>query len=392
MSQLKEYFNYRKFAAGQKRILFLDKGYFLQQESMACLREMGHVVYPLKVADEAKVMLERLLKSCVEFKPDAILGMNHFGLDAQGKISALLNELNIPVIFWYLDDFRFIIQQAEHLTRPNVLLFTFEKEDVPELKELGFEHVFYLPTASALDLNKNYRNTEFSYLREAVSYVGSSFEPTKKQWLRPGYEEKLAQLNLAQYFAQQGLSVVDFVLREQAHLFRSKDEVYHYAGYVSAQATQDYRVRILKNVSHENVHIFGDDKWRDLGLAAQVHPAVHNLQAAPSVFANSQINLNISSCQLKSGVNLRLYDIPAAGGFLLTDWKESVSGLFELDKEVVVYRSVEELNELIVFYSRHPEQRNKIIKNAGERIAAEHLLRHRLQAILEKAALVYKDY
>ena len=389
MSKLKEYFKYRKFSTERKRILFLDKSYFLQRESINCLQKMGHVVFPLKVVDDPKIMLESLLKSCVEFKPDAIMGMNHFGFDAEGKISGLLNGLNIPVIFWYLDDFRFIIQDAQQLVQPNVLLFTFEKEEVAELKQLGFEHVFYLPTATALDLNKNYRSGQYSFLQKAISYVGSSFEPTKKQWLRPGYKQKLSRLNLEAFFGQQKLSIVDYTLKEQAQLFPSKTELYHYAGYVSAQATQDYRVGILKNLTHNNVHIFGDEKWGDFGLQAQLHPAVHNINTAPSVFANSQINLNISSCQLKSGVNLRLYDIPAAGGFLITDWKEGVAELFRINEEVIVYHSVGELNDFISFYKKHPEKRDKIISKARARVEQEHLLRHRLQSILGRAERIY---
>jgi len=389
MSQLKEYFSYRKFAEEKKRIIFLDKNYFLQEASINCLQEMGHSVYQLKVADDPKEMLESLLKACAAFKPDAIMGMNHFGFDAEGKISALLNELQIPVIFWYLDDFRFIIQEGKNLALPNVLVFTFEKEDVPELSRLGFEHVEYLSTASALSTDKNYKTDQYSFLRNSVSYIGSSFEPTKKQWFREGYDEKLIQLDLDEFFKMDRLSIVDFVLQKQSSLFASKNELYHYAGYVSAHATQLYRINTLKKLEQDTLHIFGDEKWKDLGLRAAIHPPVNNIDAAPSVFANSMINLNVSSCQLKTGINLRLYDVPASGGFLLTDWKESIAELFDIGSEIIVYKSAEELDDLIGFYKKHPAEKEKITANARTRIEKEHLLRHRMQTILEKAEAVF---
>jgi len=390
MSRLKEYFAYKKFADDQNRILFLHKHYFLQDAAVKCLKEMGHAVYQLQVADEPKEMLESLLKSCVSFKPDAVMGMNHFGFDAEGSISALMNELKIPVIFWYLDDFRFIIQEGKNLTLPNVLIFTFEKEDVSELSNLGFEHVDYLPTASALSLNKNYKTHQYSFLQDAVSYIGSSFEPTKKQWFRPGYADKSAGLEYNEFFGQDRLSIVDFVLQKQSSLFASKNELYHYAGYVSAQATQQYRLNILKSLEQDSLHIFGDDKWNDFGLQAGIHPPVNNIDAAPSIFANSMINLNISSCQLKTGVNLRLYDIPASGGFLITDWKESIAELFDPEKETAAFKTAGELKDLISFYKNHPAEREKITVAARARIAKEHLLPHRMQTILKKAKTVFE--
>jgi len=385
MSQLKTYFGYKKFAAPVKRILFLDKGYFLQAETILCLKQTGHQVYTLPVADQPKVMLENLLKACVAFRPDAVMSMNHFGFDPEGKINALLYELSIPVIFWYLDDFRFIIQQAENLTWPNVLLFTFEPYDVSALQQLGFEHVYYLPTATALSPDKKYYSVKFPYLHNALCYVGSSFEPTKKAWFRPGYAEKLAQLNLDGFFKRQETSVVDFIERHQAAFFDSKQTLYHYAGYVSAQVSQLHRLNILRAVQNHNLHIFGDAHWKTLRLKAALHPPVDNCNAAPAVYAAAQINLNISSSQLKRGVNLRLYDVPASGGFLITDWRDALSELFDEKKELVVYRSVEELQSLITFYQKNPSAKETVVKAARARIAGQHLLRHRLQRILDLA-------
>jgi spore maturation protein CgeB len=84
-----------------------------------------------------------------------------------------------------------------------------------------------------------------------------------------------------------------------------------------------------------------------------------------------------------------MYDIPACGGFLLTDWKESTAELFKLGSEVVVFKSIAELNDLISFYEKHPAEREKIAASAKARIQKDHLLQHRLAEMLRKAETVF---
>jgi spore maturation protein CgeB len=43
--------------------------------------------------------------------------------------------------------------------------------------------------------------------------------------------------------------------------------------------------------------------------------------------------------------NMRLFEATGAGSCLLTDWKENLNDIFEIDKEVVCYKSKEECLE-----------------------------------------------
>lgn len=63
--------------------------------------------------------------------------------------------------------------------------------------------------------------------------------------------------------------------------------------------------------------------------------------------------------QMKGAVNQRVFDVPAAGAFVLTDWREQMDELFEPGKEIVCYREPGEVPELIRWWLAHPDARRR---------------------------------
>lgn len=47
------------------------------------------------------------------------------------------------------------------------------------------------------------------------------------------------------------------------------------------------------------------------------------------------------SKSIKTGIPLRLFDIMGAGGFLITNYQSEITQYFDIDKELVVYDSME---------------------------------------------------
>ena len=380
MSRLKNFFSYKKFTQNPLKIVFLDKAYFLQKETIVILKNLGHTVVPLRVQEEPKQMLDNLLKTCLQVKPDFIMGTNHIGFDPEGKIASVLNELNLPVLFWYLDDFRFIIPHGRNQALPNIAVFSFEKTDLPDLRKFGFEHVFYMPAASSLQPDADFSEPAFSYLQDRISFVGNTFLDAQKRWFLPKYPELYKQLNFKKWNTHQK-TLVDFIIEEQVTQFSSEGELFHYAGYVAGRSTMENRIKLIKQLP--NPVIFGDRHWPELGLSVEIHPPVHPTETAPKIFNASQINLNISSTQLHTSVNQRVFDVPLAGGFLLTDWRESLAELFDPEKELAVYHSAEELRDKVDYFLKHDSGRIKIITRAAKRVKKEHRLERRIQKMLK---------
>lgn len=77
----------------------------------------------------------------------------------------------------------------------------------------------------------------------------------------------------------------------------------------------------------------------------------------------SKIILNITNSNffcVETGLNLRIFEVLAAGGFLLTDHYEEISELFEIGKEIETYSSAKELKEKVAYYLSHEEERMEI--------------------------------
>ena len=379
MSKLKQFFSYPKFKHDSLCILQLDKNYFLQKECRRDLQRLGHTVHPLPVADNPKTMLDQILKSCLQVKPDFIFGTNHIGFDPDGQIAAVLAELNLPVAFWYVDDYRFIIPEPGRQAKPNIALFSFEQTDPPRLKEAGFTHAFYLPAGSTQLPGQTRDDARFAFLNGRPAFVGNTFLDAQQRWFKPNYPDLYLRLNLGKINATD-TPLVDYLIHRHSKSFPGQAELFHFAGYAAGRSTMEQRVRLMHQIPE--LVVFGDRRWTELGLPSEIHPPVDMVTEAPSVFRSAQININMSSTQLVTSVNQRVFDVPMAGGFLLTDWRESLGSLFEASSELAVYHGPEELKEKMAFYQNHPQLREKISAAAAARVQKEHLLIHRMRDLV----------
>ena len=86
--------------------------------------------------------------------------------------------------------------------------------------------------------------------------------------------------------------------------------------------------------------------------------------------------------------NMRLYEATGMGACLVTDWKENLHTLFELGKEVVTYRSADELVEKVKYLLADDKERAKIAKAGQEKTLKEHTFYNRMKELHE----ILEDY
>lgn len=82
--------------------------------------------------------------------------------------------------------------------------------------------------------------------------------------------------------------------------------------------------------------------------------------------------------------NQRVFDVPAAGGFLLTDYSPQLAALFEPGVEVATYAGPDDVHEQCARFLHDAPARAAIVAAARRRIAAEHTFAHRLAFMLQK--------
>lgn len=88
----------------------------------------------------------------------------------------------------------------------------------------------------------------------------------------------------------------------------------------------------------------------------------------PLVFAGSKINLNVSLRSIHSGIPLRVLDIMACGGFVLSNWQPEISEYFEEGAEIVTFDSLEDCLDKIEYYLIHEEERRQIASNGQRKV------------------------
>lgn len=80
----------------------------------------------------------------------------------------------------------------------------------------------------------------------------------------------------------------------------------------------------------------------------------------PLVFHHSKINIHITLRSITSGMPLRVIDVLACGGFLLTNYQKEIAEYFEDGRELVMYSDFQDLYQKITYYLAHEEEREAI--------------------------------
>ena len=164
------------------------------------------------------------------------------------------------------------------------------------------------------------------------------------------------------------------------------DEQRRFGGAVSLVGSRyDYRERLVRELADRPLRVWGGG-WR------AVHdPAVRRLVAGGPVFGRDKLCVYAGSTLSLNphhpmndivGVNTRAFELAAAGGCQVADFKEDLATLFKPGEEVLVYRDLGELGRLLDHYLARPEEARAIGDNARRRALAEHTLRHRVEEML----------
>ncbi|KPA11434.1 Methyltransferase type 11 domain protein [Candidatus Magnetomorum sp. HK-1] len=88
-----------------------------------------------------------------------------------------------------------------------------------------------------------------------------------------------------------------------------------------------------------------------------------------SILYQSQITINP---HIDDNFNNRLFEATGCGALLITEHKDYLHQLFEIGKEIVVYRNIEECTDLIKYYLNHPDETQKIAKAGQKRTLKDH--------------------
>jgi spore maturation protein CgeB len=100
-----------------------------------------------------------------------------------------------------------------------------------------------------------------------------------------------------------------------------------------------------------------------------------------AVYSQSRIVFN---CSIAGDVTMRIFEGTACGALVLTDAiANGLDELFEIGREIVVYRDDADLLEKIAYYLAHEEEREAIARAGQKRTLKEHTYVHRAAKLVE---------
>lgn len=375
--------DYPKFA-GRTRMLVLDTQYFFDKSWLRAAESLGWetaTVPSVITGGLTREDIARLFLAVGDFKPDFILASNYAGMDASGMFARFLEDARIPYVSWFTDTPRMILfDRAVHCSHYAVAA-TWERGYAKHLEDLGFAHVYYMPLATDPAVFDGAPSTD---CRRPLAFVGTSMIgevdeaweklaplPDVVRAIRDAFDagrvtrDRFAE-GIAAILEPALLDTLDPSGRRNAELC------------IIYEATRRQRFALVQRLAPLGIEVRGDPEW------TRVYPNANGpigyYTDLAGYYRETAVNLNTTSLQMKSAVNQRVFDCPAAGGFLLTDAQRDIEELFDAD-EVVTYASLDELEEKAAYYLAHQAERVALVERARRRVAAHHTHACRLRAL-----------
>ena len=300
---------------------------------------------------------ELLDKEAYEF----VFTVNYFAM-----ISNMCQERGIPYIIWTCDNPLISMYHKSIFNDVNIV-FTFDRTNYYEFKEMGLKHIYYLPLAVDADrIAYVLKNAKDLYMYEnEVAFVGGLYERNSYDRLEKKLPDYLRGYFYAVMLIQSdlyGSSIVEEaltpdIMQEVESLFELKkhEDSFSDLELIFSTTTLGFKIAqierknaLIELAKKADVSIYSNSDTEDL-LGVTYKGGVEYWTEMPKVFYGSKINLNFTIPNIKSGIPLRVWDVLGSGGFLLTNFQAELPMYFKDGEDLITFYSREDCIEKTLF-------------------------------------------
>lgn len=340
---------------------------------------------------------------------DMVFTVNYFPL-----ISNVCERTGVKYVSWTCDN-PLISMYHESVFHDCNYIFTFDKTNYLESREMGVKHIWYLPLAVDTERMdallgvpeevgrwKVAQDPEMQKYRGDVAFVGSLYERNSydkiknrlPEYLRGYFDAVMeAQLNISGANIVEPMLTTNILEQLQEYFQLEKSEgSFSDLGLIFQTTVLGFKIaeierrRALIELSkHYKVNVYSNSNVSDL-LRIQYCGSVDYWSEMPKVFRMSKINLNFTIPNIKSGIPLRIWDVLGCGGFLLTNYQAEIPYYFKEGEDLVCFDSLEDLCEKVGYYLEHEEERKRIAWNGYRKVREKHSYIERIRTILDTVA------
>lgn len=302
-------------------------------------------------------------------------------------VGVLTHALEIKYAVYGMDSPMYETYLPKFPNYDNCFLFYFDKREYQMAVQKGKKNAYYLPLAGDMGLAENLVITDEEIKKYGcdMSFVGSLYcnniydkfierFPVSSQQLFSEIIEQSAfkwdgQDRLGPFMTPEIAAHIHEICHEvYDHPYELPLEYYYKAFLFARKLTHIERTLLMELLAEKyDIHLYTRDS-EVVPDNVKRFPEVDQQNEAFKVFYSSKININITMRSIESGVPMRIFDIMSVGGFVLSNYQEEIPELFEEGKEIVTFKTPEELLEKADYYLSHDKERQQIGINGYKKI------------------------
>jgi spore maturation protein CgeB len=275
------------------------------------------------------------------------------------------------------------------------------------MKKLGIKHSYYLPLAAnvdrigAVDIKKR----EEKKLRCEVSFIGQLYKGVQYQQIydraQKSTVKRVDEVIKEAFGRWDGINRIYNSLSEEIieelnqiygesplEKYNMDNHMYYENMLITRETAQKERIEMLKRLSKYDLRFYTSDDDIEIPGVKSL-PKVEYGEELPKLYYMSKINLNCTLHSIESGIPQRVFDVLAAGGFLLTNYQPELEELFTIGRDLVVYHDFDEMEEKVDYYLHHEKERVRISINGYQKVKERYTYEIQLKKIMN---IMERDY
>lgn len=184
--------------------------------------------------------------------------------------------------------------------------------------------------------------------------------------------DKYREINVDRVYA------LPFACDPQIHKFKPNTDRSISISFVGSYDKR--RGKVISSLGGREMQIYGP--YWNFFYRSLANPPIWGEQVT-DVYNKSKIVLNIHvESDLPVGPNMRTFEVPGCCTFMLSDNAAGIDNYYTLGKEMICYKDIKELRELVEYYTEMSEERENIARKAYSRTLSEHTYEQRMKHML----------
>ncbi len=391
-------------------ILYYDWDEFNGEDCRDAMTRLGHKVDTIKLDLKGYDLTPEIESTFREKFDRQSHGKRYYDLvfsfDYYPNISEVCQKYGMPYVSWVFDCPHYTLDA--HNTGNSVNnIYVFDRDLFDQMHKKGIDSVHHSPLGvndkrlSELCAKLDEETDGRIVYQHDVCFLGSLYDNEYNFYDQVGYlPQELKEYVDLVIAAQEKIFGYDLFTDEKAftdaHVKRLREYIkFENTGkyeidydnvirdILRKKVTVNERYNILKEMGRRfDTVIYTKPDARDIEGVCNLGIASYT-DKMPAVFRKSKVNLNITLRCITSGVSLRVMDVLAAGGFLLTTYTPEIEELFVDGQDLAIAHTPEEMYHKAAYYLEHENERKEIAQNGQKKVFEKFSYTRLLEKILK---------